>query len=139
MTDQAATDQAGGGSAFLRLDKWLFFARFCKSRQLAAALCESGRLRIGGAIVSKPHYKLRVGDVLTFPQGRFIRVVKVEALGRRRGPAEEAKTLYEDLSPPDAQPPLPRQAVAAAPHREPGAGRPTKRERRDIERLRDEE
>lgn len=133
------TDATGEG-AFLRLDKWLFFARFCKSRQVAAALCESGRLRVGGAIVSKPHYKLRVGDVLTFPQGRFIRVVRVEALGSRRGPASEAATLYEDLSPPGQQAPLPAKPQPAVPaRREPGAGRPTKRERRRIEQFRGEE
>ncbi len=132
---------AGAGGGFLRLDKWLFYARFCKSRQVAAALCESGRLRVGGAIVAKPHYKLRVGDVLTFPQGRFIRVVRVEALAARRGPAPEARGLYEDLSPPEQQQPLPGKPAAAkapVPQREPGAGRPTKRERRQLDRFRDD-
>ncbi|MEX2631712.1 MAG: RNA-binding S4 domain-containing protein [Tistlia sp.] len=126
---------------FLRLDKWLFFARFCKSRQVAAALCESGRLRVSGTIVGKPHYKLRVGDVLTFPLGPYVRVVRVEDLGRRRGPAEEARGLYEDLSPPESQAPVPGAAKptdrqpGAVPRREPGAGRPTKRDRRQLQRF----
>lgn len=129
---------ADSSDEFLRLDKWLFFARFCKSRQVAAALCESGRLRVSGTIVAKPHYKLRVGDVLTFPQGRFIRVVEVRSLATRRGPAEEARQLYDDLSPPEEQPPLPQPARAAGPRREPGAGRPTKRERRQLDGFREE-
>jgi len=81
----------------LRLDKWLWFARFFKSRSLAQKLCESGRLRINGQVVRKTHQTLRPGDVLTFPKGRDIRVIRVVALGTRRGPAPEAQTLYEDL------------------------------------------
>jgi ribosome-associated heat shock protein Hsp15 len=82
----------------LRLDKWLWQARFFKTRPLAAELAEKGRIRINRVPVNKPHYRLRPGDVLTFPQGRTIRVVRVLALGSRRGPASEAQTLYEDLT-----------------------------------------
>jgi ribosome-associated heat shock protein Hsp15 len=82
----------------LRLDKWLWYARFFKTRPLAAQLAEKGRIRINRVPVKKPHYRLRPGDVLTFPQGRTIRVVRVRALGNRRGPASEAQTLYEDLT-----------------------------------------
>jgi ribosome-associated heat shock protein Hsp15 len=82
----------------LRLDKWLWQARFFKTRPLAAQLAEKGRIRINRVPVNKPHYRLRPGDVLTFPQGRTIRVVRVLALGTRRGPASEAQTLYEDLA-----------------------------------------
>jgi ribosome-associated heat shock protein Hsp15 len=82
----------------LRLDKWLWQARFFKTRPLAAELAEKGRIRINRVPVNKPHYRLRPGDVLTFPQGRTIRVVRVLALGTRRGPASEAQTLYEDLT-----------------------------------------
>jgi ribosome-associated heat shock protein Hsp15 len=82
----------------LRLDKWLCHARFFKTRNLAARLVAKGRLRVNRTVVTKAHYRVRVGDVLTFPQGARIRVVRVVAIGIRRGPASEAETLYEDLS-----------------------------------------
>jgi ribosome-associated heat shock protein Hsp15 len=115
-----------------RLDKWLWFARFCKSRTLASKLCAAGKVRIAGEIVHKAHYLVRPGDVLTFPQGPHIRVVRVLQIGTRRGPATEARTLYEDLSPPMSAPPVDAR-------REPGSGRPTKAERRAVDRLRDRE
>lgn len=114
----------------LRLDKWLWYARFFKTRSLATQVCNSGKLRVGGEIVSKAHQKVRPGDVLTFPQGRHIRVVRVVALAARRGPAVEARVLYEDLKPPSRQSRLPQLAP-----REPGSGRPTKRERRAVDSL----
>lgn len=117
----------------LRADKWLWFARFFRSRGLAASLCQSGRLRVNKVIARKAHQPVRVGDVLTFPQGPHIRVVAVKALGRRRGPAPEARLLYDDLAPPRAMPGEPLLAAAA---REPGSGRPTKAERRATDRLR---
>lgn len=121
----------------LRVDKWLWQARFFKTRSLAAKLCNAGLLRIGGSLISKAHHKLKPGDVLTFPQGRHIRVVKVLALGTRRGPAEEARKLYEDLKPPAPENRLPPESTATA-QRNPGAGRPTKKERRSVERLKSE-
>lgn len=90
----------------IRLDKWLWHARFFKSRTRASALCEAGRVRVGGRIVAKAHYALRVGDVLTFPHGRHIRVVRVAALISRRVSAPESAALYDDLSPP-----IPEQAA----------------------------
>ena len=89
-----------------RLDKWLWFARFFKSRTLAAKLCAEERIRVNRVLIAKAHQPVRVGDVLTFPQGRQIRVVRVLATGTRRGPAEEARTLYEDLDPPGGRQPL---------------------------------
>lgn len=83
----------------LRLDKWLWHARFYKSRTLAAIACSSGRIRINGDPVAKSHRQLRPGDVLTFPHGPHIRIVRVLALGSRRGPAAEARLLYQDLAP----------------------------------------
>ena len=115
----------------LRVDKWLWYARFFKTRSLAARVCNAGKLRLKGTLVSKAHHPVRPGDVLTFPQGRHIRVVKVLALGERRGPAPEAQLLYEDLKPPSVQGRLPPNAARAA-----GSGRPTKRDRRDLDRLR---
>lgn len=85
-----------------RLDKWLWSARFFKSRTGAAALCAAGKIRMSGRVISKAHVTVRVGDVLTFPLGRHIRVVKVLQLAARRGPATEARSLYEDLNPPVA-------------------------------------
>jgi ribosome-associated heat shock protein Hsp15 len=117
----------------IRLDKWLWFARFLKSRTLAAALCADGRVRMSGRVVSKPSQPLKVGDVLTFPLGPHIRVIEVKGLGTRRGPAEEARGLYDDLSPPQ-----PRAKSEEAPHaaaRDPGTGRPTKADRRAIDRF----
>ena len=115
-----------------RLDKWLWFARFFKSRTLASRFCASGRLRVNGTRVSKAHHGLRPGDVLTFPKGPHIRVVEVRDLGVRRGPAAEARTLYDDLEPPPAR----RTAAAPVARRARGSGRPTKAERRATDRLR---
>ena len=83
----------------LRLDKWLWHARFYKSRTLAAAVCCSGRIRVNSAPIPKSHRQVKPGDVLTFPHGRHIRIIRVLALGSRRGPASEARLLYQDLAP----------------------------------------
>jgi ribosome-associated heat shock protein Hsp15 len=113
-----------------RIDKFLWFARFFKSRTLAATVVTSGRVRINGARCEKASTIVKVGDVLTFPAGPRVRVIKVVAGGERRGPASEAQTLYEDLTPPPdvraAEPPAPAK-------RERGTGRPTKKERRETD------
>ncbi len=119
----------------LRLDKWLWFARFFKTRSLATQACLSARLRVNAQPISKAHHSLKVGDVLTFPLGPHIRVIKVLALGNRRGPAPEARTLYEDLEPPRPK----AESTGGMPisaRRESGSGRPTKSERRATDRLR---
>ncbi|MBL8662723.1 MAG: RNA-binding S4 domain-containing protein [Candidatus Odyssella sp.] len=82
----------------LRLDKWLWHARFFKSRSLAAAFCAEGRLRLNRRHIDRASAPVRAGDVLTFPLGNAIRVVRVLALGQRRGPPAEARTLYQDLT-----------------------------------------
>lgn len=125
----------------LRIDKWLWHARFVKSRSLAVRLCTAGGMRVSGTPVRKAHYALKVGDVLTFPLGPHIRVIKVLALGKRRGPASEARTLYEDLSPPPARG---AEAGAGTPSgaialRDRGEGRPTKADRRAIMRLKSDD
>ena len=84
----------------LRLDKWLWQARFFKSRRLAAEIASRRKVRINRTLVTKPHYRVRPGDVLTFAQDRTVRVVRVVALGSRRGPASEARALYEDVADP---------------------------------------
>ena len=116
-------------SESLRVDKWLWHARFCKSRTLAAKLAASGKLRIAGTLISKAHHAVKPGDVLTFPLGLHIRTVKILALGVRRGPAPEAQRLYEDLAPPTR---------GAAPDATGGGARPTKFDRRAIDRLQGE-
>jgi len=114
-----------------RIDRWLWYARFLKSRSLAAALVQTGRLRINGQRISKASRAIRPGDVLTFPLGPHIRVVRVLDSGTRRGPAPEAALLYEDLDPP--QQPVAKADREAAPEvRDPGSGRPTKKEGRQT-------
>lgn len=90
----------------LRLDKWLWQARFFKSRGLAAEIIEAGSVRVNGTRVTRPGRDIGEGDTLTFPQGQRIRVVRITALGARRGPATEAQGLYVDLDPPDGAEPL---------------------------------
>ncbi len=112
----------------LRVDKWLWYARFFKSRSLAAGCATGGHLRINGNRAAKASANVSPGDVLTFPQGHSVRVVRILALGTRRGPAPEAQALYEDLSPPETQekpvPPIARIE---------GNSRPTKRDRRKLD------
>jgi len=116
----------------IRVDKWLWHARFFKSRTLAAKLAGSGKLRINREVLRKPGAAVKSGDVLTFPKGTDIRVIEILALGERRGPASEAQGLYKDLCPPQRQPKEPFDAK-----RPRGAGRPTKSERRALDRLRE--
>lgn len=84
----------------LRLDKWLWQARIVKSRALAVKVVEGTGVRVHGNRIDKPGYGIREGDVLTFSLGERVFVLRVLALGTRRGPAPEARMLYEDLSPP---------------------------------------
>lgn len=118
-----------------RIDKWLFFARAVKSRSLAAKLAVAGRVRVNRQKIDQASHLVRVGDVLTISLDRRILVYRVLEAGHRRGPAEEARHLYEDLSPPPQAATEPPAAFA----RDAGSGRPTKRDRRNIERLRDRE
>ena len=120
----------------LRVDKWLWFARLFKSRTLAAVLCQSGRLRINGVIVQKAHQGLKPGDVLTFPKADYIRVIRVIALGSRRGPASEAQGLYEDLDPPALEKRLGVERSVPDAVRRSGSGRRAKAERRATDNLR---
>ncbi len=121
-----------------RIDKWLFFARVIKSRSLGAKLAEAGRVRINGKKTDQAADMVRIGDTLTITVERRILVYKVRDTGARRGPAEEARLLYEDLSPP----PPPKAEMlpdAVLPVRDLGSGRPTKKERRQTDRLRGNE
>jgi ribosome-associated heat shock protein Hsp15 len=83
-----------------RLDQWLWFARFVKSRSLAARLCIGGLVSVNGVTTRKANQALRVGDIVAVWQGAFCRTVRVLALGVRRGPAGEARHLYEETAAP---------------------------------------
>ena len=105
-------------AAGLRIDKWLWYARLFKSRSQASKLAAEGRIRVDGKIVTRAHHMVKVGDVLTFPKARHIRVVRVVALGTRRGPAAEARTLYEDLLPAETPTPRPSSTPTDQPSRD---------------------
>lgn len=119
-----------------RVDKWLFFARVVKSRSLAAKLAVGGKVRVNRDKIDQAAYQVKIGDVLTVTLDRKILVYKVLAPGDRRGPASEAQLLYQDMTPKPT--PQSESIRAMQPHRESGAGRPTKKERREIDRLRGE-
>jgi ribosome-associated heat shock protein Hsp15 len=118
--------------ASIRIDKWLWAARAFKTRSIAADACDGGKVDVNGE-AAKPAKNVRAGDQIeiTTPVGR--RILKIVALSDRRRGAPEARALYEDLTPPAP----PRLRQPKPPYRPPGAGRPTKRERRAIDRLRD--
>lgn len=122
----------GPGESGQRLDKWLWFARLTKSRTTAAAEVTGGKIKVNRVTVTKASHTIKPGDVITSRISKNIRVLRVVAPGTRRGPAPEARLLYEDLSPP----PPPRSEAAptsAWAERASGSGRPTKRERRKID------
>ena len=113
----------------LRLDKWLWFARFFRTRSLAATRVAAGDVRVNGDRVTKRATTITPGDVLTFSQGRVVRIVEVAALGTRRGPAPEAQALYVDMSPPVP----PKETPVPENPRFEGKGRPTKKDRRQAD------
>jgi len=121
----------GSSRDAVRLDRWLWAARAFRSRSLAQQACDGGKVSVNGA-GAKPHKQVRAGDlvILTTPVGK--RQLRVRATGERRGPASIAQSLYDELTPP-----TPRTQGLPA-RRERGAGRPTKRERRQIDRFRTE-
>lgn len=112
----------------LRVDKWLWYARFFKTRSLASAQVSAGHVRLNGEKLHKPASVVAPGDVLTFAQGRHIRVIRVEALAERRGPAPEAQALYTDLDPPKPRPPEEKNPGFD------GKGRPTGKDRRALDK-----
>ena len=134
------SDAPEPGEASLRVDKWLWYARFFKTRSLAAKFVNGGKIRIRSGEISvratKSSHTVRVNDVLTFPKGDHIRVIKILDPGKRRGPAPEAQGLYEDLAPPQPKPKKPAVETPAA--RDKGSGRPTKKQRRQTDKLKDD-
>ncbi|MES2497256.1 MAG: RNA-binding S4 domain-containing protein [Pseudomonadota bacterium] len=84
----------------MRLDKFLWFSRLTKTRSLAQQVAEAGHMRIDGRVIDRAHYAVRVGNVLSFPLDERVRIIRIEALPERRGPAAEAQACYTDLLPP---------------------------------------
>lgn len=122
-----------------RIDQWLWFARIAKSRTLAQALIGRGKVRINRVRIEKTSHVVKSDDVVTISLGPNVRILKIVAFGMRRGPASEASRLYLELTP---SPEATKSSSAGAEGnrapqavRERGSGRPTKRDRRAIERL----
>ncbi len=116
-----------------RIDKWLFFTRMAKSRSLAQTLVEAGHVTVNGRKIHQPSHNVRAGDRVEIRLERRDVILVVRESGSRRGPYEEAKLLYEDLSPPPEE--RPRLSAFEQAQRQPGAGRPTKRDRRALDKL----
>ena len=117
----------------VRLDSWVWAARLAKTRSQATAACRAGHIRVNDA-PAKASQPVRVGDVVRSRLHETERIYRVVGLATRRGSATEAAQYFEDLTPP----PLPRVERPMAILRDPGAGRPTKKDRREIDRLRGE-
>jgi ribosome-associated heat shock protein Hsp15 len=132
-----------GAGTIQRVDQWLWFARVAKSRTLAQALVARGKVRLNRSKIDKPSAAVKPGDVLTVTLGPQVRILEILAIGMRRGPATEAQQLFRDLSPAPARTGsgarTPAEMAAAQPQavRSDGAGRPTKRERRLTDKLKD--
>ena len=117
-----------------RIDKWLWHARVVRTRSAAAALASSGHVRVNGGRIDAASRKVAAGDVVTVALDRTVRVLKVSGFAERRGPAEAARPLFEDLTEPASARPAEAAAGEAA-TRDAGSGRPTKRDRRLLDRL----
>ncbi len=122
---------SGTASARVRLDSWIWAVRIYKTRSLAASECRAGHVRVNGDKV-KPAHVLALGDEIRARTGEIERIIVVTRLVSKRVGATVASECYDDRTPA----PEPREEVQAPVTRERGAGRPTKRERRDLERLR---
>jgi ribosome-associated heat shock protein Hsp15 len=146
MGNNAETAETPSGSVAIsqRLDKWLWCARVVKTRTQAAALVSGGKIRINRIKTDKPAHAVKVGDVITATVGARVRVLAVKAIGDRRGSADIARLLFDDLTAPaipdgtSATSATEFQTNGPAGHRDNGSGRPTKRDRRLIDRLKGE-
>jgi ribosome-associated heat shock protein Hsp15 len=117
-----------------RIDKWLWHARVVRTRSAAAELVTSGLVRLNRERVTACSRQVRTDDVITIALDRQVRILKVAGFAERRGDAETGRALYADLTPlPSPADDSPKLAA-----REPGSGRPTKRDRRAIDRLQDD-
>jgi ribosome-associated heat shock protein Hsp15 len=114
-----------------RIDKWLWHARVVRTRTAAATLVTAGNIRLNGARIGASSQAVRPGDVVTIALDRAVRILKVTGFAERRGDADAARLLCEDLTPP----PSPKTPDPTVAERDPGSGRPTKQERRATDRL----
>lgn len=112
-----------------RIDRWLWFTRVVKSRTLAAGLVTGGKVRLNRTRIDKASQTVKCGDVITVSIGGRVRVLKVLAPGVRRGPAQEAQTLYDDMTPPPSPESLSERTAP------PAGPRPSKKGRRQIIRF----
>ena len=117
----------------IRLDTWLWYARFYKSRSLSAKAILSGKLRVNSSKIIKPASKVKINDVLTINHINMVRIIQVQSLGSRRGPASEAQKLYYDLSGDitDAS----KIKHASAKSKKETNKRPTKKDRRILDKI----
>lgn len=125
-------NQAPENQQSLRIDKWLWAARFYKTRSLASDAVKTGKVQVNGE-KAKPSKEIGIGDTLTIKQAYFSKTITVSALSNRRGPASVAETLYEETSESVTNRARLKEIQQAQPAiRRSGQGRPTKRERRQI-------
>ncbi len=120
--------------ADIRIDKWLWCIRAFKTRSLAAEACKNGNVTVNGND-AKPGRDVHVGDTVAFRQGILTRTLKAVVLPHSRVAAKELVNLIVDLTPAEEYEKLKRAEVELLPIRERGAGRPTKRDRRETDRL----
>ena len=123
-----------------RIDKWLWHARIVRTRSAAAALAASGHVRLNGARITAASKPVKAGDVVTIALDARVRVLKVAGFAPRRGAAEAGRALYDDMAPlaplaPAATATALRSEEVPGAQRDRGSGRPTKRERRAIDRF----
>ena len=114
----------------IRIDRWLWFARFFKTRALATKLVSRGHVRVNSTKISKPAFQVGPGDTLTFPKEKQIYVVRIIGAATRRGPAPEAQALYEDLTPKKEPQAFEKKPFSST--KNDAKGRPTKRDRRKL-------
>lgn len=117
-----------------RIDKWLWHARVVRTRQAAAELAASGHVRVNAQRIDAASRPVKPGDVVTVALDRTVRILKVVGFAERRGSADDARALCEDIAP-DASAALAGTSAPPPVVRDCGTGRPTKRERRAIDRL----
>ena len=128
---------AAGVVSHQRVDQWLWFARITRSRTLAQEMIARGKVRVNRIKIDKPSTLVKPGDVLTLVVGPAVRSLEILAIGARRGPAAEARLLFHDSTPPAPQPRPGEMSpeLTKSARRAEGAGRPTKRDRRRIDKL----
>lgn len=120
-----------------RIDKWLWFARQFKTRTLAAKIVISGRVRVNNQRIAKTSHLVQIEDTITFVANKRVKILQVAGIGTRRGPALESATLYRDISPPESPTTKGTPKLPTSGKRDEGAGRPTKKQRREIDALMD--